>query len=131
MFILHRLRRYMLLTCILTWVAAFVATHVPAESVPQTGLTESSSHLLGFLGLTGVFWGALAAYGTAAGRRMGVAIVVMAVYAAVDEITQGLVRRSPAVSDWLMDIIGTLCAVAALEAVARLIGVRRSPPPSA
>jgi VanZ family protein len=130
MSILRRLRQYMLLICIVTWAAAFVATHVPAERVPQTGLQESSLHLLGFLGLAGVFWLALAAYGVGARRRIALVIGIMAAYAAVDEITQGLVGRSPAVSDWFADVVGTLCAAAALEAMSYLAGRRRTTPPT-
>jgi VanZ family protein len=123
---LHRLRQFLLALCIVTWISAFVATHIPAEQIPQTGMGEGYLHLIGFLGLAGVFWLALAAYGNSASRRIAVVIVVMALYAAADEYTQAYFGRGTSASDWLMDVLGTLCAVALLEIVFGLAKWRRS-----
>jgi VanZ family protein len=111
-----------------TWTSAFVATHIPAGKVPDTGMQDTSLHLVGFLGLAGVFWFALAAYGNATRRRILIVIVTMMIYGALDEYTQAYFHRDTSASDWLMDVLGTLCAVALLEAISRLTGWWRPAP---
>ncbi len=123
---LHRLRQFLLALCIVTWIAAFVATHIPAERIPHTGLDDSYLHLIGFLGLAGVFWLVLAAYGNTARSRIAIVIIVMAIYAAADEYTQQFFGRDTSLSDWRMDVLGTLCAVALLETAWALVRWRQA-----
>lgn len=54
---------------------------------------------------------ALALEGVRGFKRVVIVMAVMGVYAALDEITQQFVSRSPALADWCADMIGAGLAV--------------------
>ena len=113
-------RRWLLAACVLLWICAFVITHVPAPAMPALPADDATLHAVGFFALTAVFVLTLAAYGRPRARRIAIAVVTMAVYGALDELTQPLVNRYAAWSDWLADLIGAIAAVAATEALLAL-----------
>jgi VanZ family protein len=112
-----------------TWLAALTATHVPQESVPNMGMSDKNLHLYGFLGLGGIFWITLAAYGIRRNSRVLMVICIVTIYAALDESTQGWVNRNPDVVDWTFDVLGTIVAVTVLEIFWRLAFGPQPPPP--
>jgi VanZ family protein len=83
-------------------------------------------HAAGFAGLA--FFVCLAA---SSWWRPGLAIYLgviglLAIYAALDELTQGLVRhRQPDLKDWVADVAGTLAGVALFALIQTLMTTRR------
>ena len=117
----HPARRWLLTACALLWISAFVATHVPVQSVPDLPADDAILHAAGYFGLTAVFVLTLAALRRPAARRIIIAVVTMTVYAALDELTQPLVNRDAAWEDWLADLVGAAAAGATVEV---LLGLR-------
>lgn len=130
---LYRARRVVLLTCVGTWLIAAVATHIPAPERLPVQVSDKTLHLVGFFVLASLFWLSLTAYGVRGWRRVVTVICVMIIYAAIDETTQGWVRRDPDMGDWTADVIGALLAVGVVETVSqagkmavRRLGARRA-----
>ena len=119
--ILRRQKRFSLIVCVVLWVCAFVASHVPLERMPKTHVGDKWLHFVGFFGLAGVFLLTLTAYGVARLRRAAIVICVMVGYAAFDEGTQPLFNRHAAFSDWLADVCGAAAAVIVLEVLLLLL----------
>ncbi|MGA2265743.1 MAG: VanZ family protein [Phycisphaerae bacterium] len=118
--ILYRFRRLMVVACVLGWVAALVATHVPGQDLPEFHVSDKTLHVVGYFGLATLFWFALTAYGVRFGIRLTVVICVLVTYGAVDEITQAPFHRSPEVGDWVGDVVGIVLASLAWEVIFRL-----------
>lgn len=111
-----------LVLLVLYWAALAVATHLPAVVVPQTRLTDKSIHFIAFFGLSLLLGLTLWSRRPWGLRTAGSVVVLIAVYAAVDELTQGLIPgRYPDLRDWYYDLGGAGCAVAVLS-VAALLG---------
>ncbi len=117
--------------CALTWLAAFAATHMPAENIPTTPGGPAAMHLIGYFGLTVMFVATLAAHRVRRGRRILSAAIVLPVYGLVDEWTQSFVGRDADVVDCLVDVAGALLAVVLVELILAARGRRKrndSPP---
>jgi len=117
-----RLRKAALSGCVITWLAAFVATHVPLEKLPALHVGDERLHVFGFFALTTVFFWTLLAHGHSRPRRMLIIPPAMTLYAGLDELTQPLVNRCAAWSDWAADLVGAVAAIAIWELV--LTGVK-------
>jgi VanZ family protein len=116
-------RRGWAIACVVAWVGAFVATHVPAEQLPNLPVeSDKTLHFLGYLFLGLLLLGSLSSRGRRGPRRWLTVVGVMVVYAAFDEGTQPLVNRYAAWGDAWADILGGLVAIGVWEAVA---GARR------
>jgi VanZ family protein len=123
--VLRHFKRLMLSVCVAAWLTALVFTHIPGEEMPGVDVSDKLLHLVGFFGLGSLFWLTLAAYGIRRLHRVPTVVCVMVIYAAVDETTQGLFRRSPEIGDWLADMLGSVLSVAVWEAAAYLTRKRR------
>ena len=123
---LHRARRTVLIGCIAAWAGAFIATHIPAERLPQIGAGDRLLHALGFFVLGSFFLLTLAAHGVRSARRAVLVICVLAVYAALDEVTQELVNRYASLDDWLADVVGAVAAVILWEILLRVLAARKT-----
>ena len=95
------------------WMALFAIMHTPRQHLPDVSVSyiDKVAHVTGYalLALLG------GAYAQRAGVKKGTAwyakwLLVYALYAAVDELTQPYVNRSASVSDWVADIIGVVIA---------------------
>ena len=84
-------------------------------------------HLGGFAVLTFVLVVTLRIHGVRAAARLVAIAIVMPLYAGFDELTQSLVNRSPAWSDWLADIAGA-GLIALVEILRSLRAGARTPP---
>ena len=106
------------------WVALFVATHAPLPRLPGPTGNDKVIHFTAYLCLSflvGTTW-----YLAFPSRRriMPLMVVVVgAAYGGFDEVTQGLVNRTPDVKDWYAD-----CAGAAAGALVLFVLVRLFPP---
>lgn len=109
------------------WVMMFAVTHWPEidEFAPSLGRIPHFDKLVHF-GMFGA-WSMLFLLALAAGRRRLqqsdalLALLIGAVYAAFDEITQGLVDRQPDLVDFTVDMLGITAGLF----VYRLLPIRR------
>lgn len=115
--VLRRMRGILLVACVMTLIAAFTATHIPAQYLPHISPQDNVLHFTGFLMLTSVFVLTQAACGVRQPRRTLMTLLTMAVYAAVDESTQSYVNRMPHTADWLADMHGAVAATVLWELV--------------
>jgi VanZ family protein len=102
------------------WMALFAATHVPHVPPPVPPHSDKWLHIAAFAVLAALFawtWSLRAPFGW----RQGLAVlVILAVYGAVDEVTQPYTGRYASVADWIADVIGIVCGLAAFVAGGRL-----------
>lgn len=115
-----RLRRLALLTCIGVWLTEAVFTHIPLPTLPPTVPSDKTLHVVAYFVLGSVFLLTLRAYALGLWRRLAIALPVLAVYGALDELTQPLVNRHASVYDWLADAAGVLLAIAVHAVVVML-----------
>ncbi len=118
---LPRSARVMTVLCPVVWIAAFTATHVPINRVLRDMEFRPSDvllHLVGYFGLTAVFVLMMIARRWRRYRRMVTVLHVIPIYGAIDELTQPLVGRSAAITDWLANIAGMILAIALIEGLA-------------
>ena len=120
--LLHRARRGILTTLLALWIAALVLSHFPVERLPEMSTSDKRLHFAGFFLLSGLLLLSLAAYGVRHSRRIPIALVMMVLYAAIDETTQPWFNRSCDSRDFLADVLG---AVAAIVGGAALVVVQR------
>jgi len=102
---------------VLTWLLALTATHVPAAKITTTGMGDKKLHAVGYFVLGIAFTAAMAGWGVGRGRRALLVAGVLAVYGALDELTQPLVNRHASPWDWLADLAGIAAAVLLWEAL--------------
>jgi VanZ family protein len=117
-----QIKRLVLIVCVLAWVGAFVATHIPVESLPKDlPGSDKTLHLVGYGALGLIFWLTLRVHSMGIWRRIVTVMIVLTVYGLFDEATQPLVNRDFAWSDWLADIVGAALAVAGCETINALL----------
>jgi hypothetical protein len=119
--------RVLTVLCAVAWIAAFTATHVPIERVLRGMEFRPSDvllHMAGYFGLTVLLLVTLAARRWSRWRRVATVLLAVPVYGAFDELSQPLVGRTAAVSDWLGDVAGVIIAVVAVEALTACIEKR-------
>ncbi len=110
-------KRLTLIACSLLWVSAFVLTHIPLRAIPQVAGGDKTLHFVGYLVLGCVFSLTLLVRKTARVRRIFAVVVVMMLYASVDEITQLLVNRHATLTDWTADVAGAIAGVILVEVI--------------
>jgi VanZ family protein len=123
---LRLLRRLFLLACVLAWAGALTASHIPGPDLPEIHVSDKTLHVTGFLILTTLFWLTLSLHGRRRLGRIAIILLVMPVYAALDELTQPWFLRTADVHDWLADMIGALCALTILELAAAVLASNTS-----
>jgi VanZ like protein len=122
-------RRWCILAVIAAyWLALFVLTHLPvnpeADFLPGGFHLDKVAHALAYAGLSLIACVAVAAYRPVVWPVMLAIVVVLAVYGAFDELTQGFVRyRVTDFRDWLADMTGIAAGLAAF-AVGRQLMAR-------
>lgn len=122
-----RLHHRWLLTfvCAAVWLAAFVATHIPAAELPPLHVTDKPLHFFGYAGLTTALWLAMWAWAHPPVRRILICATVLAIYGAVDEYTQHFFRRTTSFEDWLANCTGIATAILVAEVIALLARRRK------
>jgi VanZ family protein len=99
------------------WALLFVGTHLPGD--PSLRPTQSLPHIdkvvhaAAFAGLAILLLAGLTGWWRP-GVGLGVTVILLlATYAGLDELTQGLVRhREPDLRDWVADVLGVLVGTA-------------------
>jgi VanZ family protein len=104
------------------WGALFLGTHVPIERIPlQDGATDKFAHLSAFGMLAMVFaitWQVSA--GRLMARHLIWAWIAIAIYGAVEEMTQPIVGRTASIGDWLADASGAAMGLVVFACVRHL-----------
>ncbi len=96
-------RRWWSVALAVYWLGLTLGTHYPSVRVPDAvSHTDKIVHCASFAGL------ALLACIALRVRRVVLAAIVLAAYAAVDESTQQLVGRNSDVLDWIADTVGVV-----------------------
>lgn len=105
------LRRLVPILTIAYWITMFVATHLPADRVPRTGVGDKTGHVVGYAGLAALLCVSLGLRRPGDRKVPVVVLVGVLLYAAFDELTQPLIGRIADPIDWLADASGAVCAV--------------------
>jgi VanZ family protein len=119
------IRCTLLVACVLAWVGAFVATHLPPNEVPDLHTSDKVAHAIGYGGLTSLLVLALASLGWPRGARILLAMGILLAYGALDELTQPAFLRTASFYDWLADAAGTSIAVAFWETLLAVLSSAR------
>jgi VanZ family protein len=98
------------------WIALFIATHVPMEMVLLPGgVPDLIPHFITYAVLAVLFATALLVTARRLnGRHFVAAWILIAVYGAIDEVTQPLVGRQASLLDWLADAAGAAVGLMAV-----------------
>lgn len=116
----RRFRYPILVLAILSFAAAFVASHIPADKLGDVEVSDKTLHLVGYLGLAGMLMLTMIGFGKARAARVLLTMAAMAAYGAADEITQPYFQRNGDVMDFAADMIGSVAAIALVELVVLL-----------
>ena len=114
----HWLAKPALVVLVCYWLALVAGTHWPyTPEVIDIGPSDKALHLTAFFGLA-----LLACLNWSLRRPFGwpawiVVVAVLAMYGAVDELTQTPVGRDANLYDWAADCIGTLAGVGLFVAI--------------
>jgi VanZ family protein len=100
------------------WCVLFIATHVPIPQ-PDLGVENDDKWIHAFAYgvlalLVATAWSLRANFGW---RQAFIVLVILAIYGALDEITQIPVNRQADVADWLFDVVGIVVGLAVFLAV--------------
>lgn len=104
----------------LYWLAMFVGTHLPIRTTPQGDpySFDKLEHIAAFAALSVLLSGLGWSIGIGPWKVAAAALLLIAVYGAVDEASQSLVQqRTPDFLDWLADVFGAALGIIAFSAI--------------
>jgi VanZ family protein len=90
-----------------------VLSHLRPEDLPHFQASDKALHGTGFFVLASLLWLTLRGFGKSLPTCLIAPIVNLAVYGALDELTQPYFNRTADIHDWLSDMLGALVAVGA------------------
>ena len=117
----QRRRRLLVWTCVVLWLTAAVLSHIPAARLPPRYAPDYVLHTGGFWGLATSFWVCLWAFGLPRWRRIVAVFFILAVYGALDELTQPYFHRVCDIRDWACDVLGVFAAIVICELAAAIL----------
>ena len=94
---------------VLYWPTLFILAHIPIpQFVRQAHVSDKSLHFLAYLILIFLLWFTISPDKKVSLRRAAIwwVFLVMIVYGAADEVTQGYVGRSCDIKDFAADLVG-------------------------
>ena len=122
----RRLIVYRIAVCVF-WLSEFVATHAPlSRQIDALPGTDKHLHFGAYFVLGGLlmFWNGVSSVAT--GSRILKVILILAAYAAADELLQPLVARDADLMDWVADVFGAAAGAVIAYAVSHLLPARWS-----
>lgn len=128
----HR-RKLLLLFWTITivfWISIFIATHLPAERLPDVPVTDKSAHFIAYFVLAALVYISTRLSNPSRSWLGATVIAIAMIYGAIDELLQPLVHRHGDMYDWLYDVAGATCAVFLLAAARRIYGFWATRPAS-
>ncbi len=99
------------------WAALFVATHIPKVPSGVAHVSDKLMHYLAYGGLAFLLEAALTTRWQLQTEHYVTLFSIVAIYGIADELIQIPVGRSAEVGDWLADITGAACGLAAFAMV--------------
>lgn len=97
------------------WIILFIATSIPAQSVPSFGVGDKLEHFSAYCILAGLLHLALSIQDKSLFSKRYAALLTVAIimiYGVLDELHQMLIPgRSAEFLDWAADGIGAICGV--------------------
>lgn len=110
-------RKVLILLLVLYWPVLFILAHIRMpEIVQQAGASDKTLHLLAYMVLVFLLWGAISPYQKVHWHKAMVwwLLLVIVGYGVVDEGLQGYVGRTADVQDFLADLGGTMVSLVLL-----------------
>jgi len=105
--------RFGIVLLVVYWVALFVATHLPGDSVSSVQVSDKLLHVVAYFGLTCLLAFVVLGYSRRPPYLYAVILLIVAVYGALDEFTQTFaVGRYADVGDWFCDLGGAVLGLA-------------------
>ena len=126
--ITRRHRRIVQACCVTFWIAAMIATHIPAGRLPHMSVSDKFLHAACYFVLAAMFWLTLWAYEVGRPSRIAYVFFAASAYAAIDEMTQPLVGRVDSLGDWAADAFGAAVALVACEVLLKALTPKRRRP---
>ncbi len=103
--------RFVPLVLPLYWLGLFAGTHYPHFGQELGDHSDKVLHLLAFTGLSFLLTALLRLRGPLCLARLGLVMLVLAVYGAIDELSQIPVGRHCDILDWCADMTGALLGI--------------------
>jgi len=107
------------------WLMEFAATHAPiSKEVEALPGSDKHLHLGAYCVLSALlmFWNGFRAAGE--WRRVATVVLILAIYAAVDELLQPLFSRDAELLDWAADLAGAMLGAVVAFGTSRLFRAR-------
>jgi VanZ family protein len=105
----------------LYWMAMFAGTHAPPSDAPGIEIWDKALHFCGYAGLAFLLSWCWAVRRPLTLKRCLIVLAVLALYGAIDEISQMPVGRDCELGDWLADILGAACGIFVLRLAAAVL----------
>src|SRR5687767_7349663 len=105
------------------WGFIFVMTHIPQQRLPGVRVNDKTAHLISYGVLAAMLYVTLWFSRPHDWSPVWKIPLVLALYAAFDELTQPLVNRFAEFADWYADVAGAVIVVAALSILRGVIAV--------
>ena len=111
---------------LLYWVVIFVATHLPAQTLPKLHWSDKAYHAIAFAGLGFLLAWAIPSHRDKWVKHIAITFCLAAIYVAADELTQTFIpSRSCDLQDFAVDLLGIAAGlIAYLGLRAGLLRVR-------
>ena len=110
---LARFRPWFLTVLICYWISEFVGTHVPKVPEFIEEVSDKTMHFMAYTGLALLLALTAASFRSLKTRHLLWLLLVIAIYATIDELLQIPVNRSASPADWAADMLGALVGLAA------------------
>lgn len=124
----RRKRRYLAWAATIAfWIASFIATHIPAQRLPDVRVNDKTVHFIAYFILAALLYISTRLTNPARTWLGATVIAIAMIYGAIDELLQPLVGRNADMDDWLYDVAGATCAVFLLAAIRRIWNWYRTP----
>ncbi len=112
-------------TLVCYWSALFVATHIPKVPSSVAHVSDKLMHYLAYSGLAFLLAAAFTTRWQFRPAHYVTLFSVVAIYGIADELIQIPVGRTAEVADWIADITGAACGLAAFAIVRYFVGKSR------